>query len=855
MSRPSISSLIDYLPGLQSYRGRYLLLAGLMALSLLTAGFIGYRHVSTVGEQQLALIQQRASAIALTHDSLEQLQNLRQQIHLLLINPPLIDGSALMLSVTHLRSASARLAETPWLKNQEDLANLAKQITQDARQLEQHVARMVQLRGDRALWFPALGPIEQQMLPANRAASDLINLMLDEVQDQYDTPDSRLTNKTLMQLQNNWRSITAELRLLIANRFGIFSSDPIEGIDGRAGNIRTYLGEIARQLDSLEDLRQRNRLGFIASSELDTLRAHIEHWQRSFETALQQISEPAWRADIQYLQFAITPLLRNTEQRLSGIRLELDVQSARNITDMTDLSGDLARLTAFIALVGTAFLISTYFMFNQLLIKPIRQTTHALKQEAQGIEIDAELSTRVRETEDLISAFEEMRKQVRSRQSHLDHLAHHDNLTGLPNRLLFRDRLEHAVSLANRSNSQLAVMFLDLDRFKQINDSLGHATGDQLLQIAARRLLDLMRDSDTVARFGGDEFAILTEDLRRREEVTRLAERVLQALEEPFVIDGRPLHISTSIGITLCPSDDTNPEGLLQGADAAMYEAKRAGKGLIRFFTAEMTEQATEYLNLETHLRAAVLEQQFELHFQPVTDATGTQLRGCEALLRWEHPEDGYISPEQFIPVLDDMGQMGQVSQWILSQVHQQQQTLDDNGYGHIDLAINLTARLLHDERFASHLLQALDERKPDPSRLVIEITEDTLTRDLEAAERVLQQLKQLGVRIALDDFGTGQSSLQHLRRYPFDIVKIDREFIRDIPQDPNDVDLVRAITQLSHAFGMRVIAEGVETRDQLEMLQSMGCDHLQGYLISRPLPAERLADHISSHFPRLEQA
>jgi len=836
-----------WLPGLGSYRGRYLYLALILVLLLSIAGWSGYRYVSAISEQNLRNIQQRAEATALLHDALAQLQALQTDLGHFLINPPQQNAAGLLATGRRLTGAMEQLRGTSWNRSATEMALLMDSADSDLQHLGDLLDRLVYLRAERSRWLPATASIENGINPATVEAQGILAKILEELDETPLDPDNVAQRRIVTRMQLHWQQAIAEVRLLVTNRFGVFTADTNSGMTSRAHNTRIYLEGFNQGLARLDQLKAEGRLGFLAALKLDDLKDISRRFEQAMDATLAALTRDDWRPDATLVNREISPLLDILQQRLSSLRLELDIESARNITDLTEVSRRLTRFAALLIAAGALFATIAYLMFDRMLLRPIRQTTLALKEEAGGQQSTHLPEARADETRDLVAAFEEMRKQVRRRQDHLDHLAHHDPLTGLPNRLLFLDRLEHAVALAHRADTTLAVLFLDLDRFKHINDSLGHAAGDQLLQVAAQRLLAVMRESDTVARLGGDEFAILAEGIKGRAEITRLAEKVIDCLDEPFSVDGRSLHITTSIGITVCPTDDDTPQGLLQGADAAMYEAKRAGKGLFRFFTAEMTELATEYLDLETHLRTAVLTQGFELHFQPITDETGMRLHACEALLRWHHPEEGYMSPEVFIPVLDDMGMMGRVSQWILGAIHQQQQTLRAAGHGAVTVSINLTARLLHDEQFSTHLLAALAECRPDPRLLVVEITEDSLTQDLEAAGRVLKDLNRLGVRIALDDFGTGQSSLNHLRRYPFDLVKIDREFVRDIPNDPNDVNLVQAVIELSHAFGMKVVAEGVETAEQQLMLLQMGCDYLQGYHISRPVAPPALDEFLAS--------
>jgi diguanylate cyclase (GGDEF)-like protein len=370
---------------------------------------------------------------------------------------------------------------------------------------------------------------------------------------------------------------------------------------------------------------------------------------------------------------------------------------------------------------------------------------------------------------------------------------------------------------------------MDLDRFKQINDSYGHAVGDQLLVEISGRLLKVFRQEDMVARLGGDEFAILLENLHDRSEMTQLAEKALSAIQRPYECGGHIFYSGASIGIAVAPHDSVDVDRLIQLADAAMYAAKRDSGSSLRFVDAELTADAAAQHALENELREAVRQHQLELHFQPVVAMNDGRIHSYESLLRWPHAQQGMLRPASFMDALADAGLCITISDWVLDQL-QTKRPSDD-----AVLSINLSARLLHDESFAQRLLDRIDVGSLTPTQLIIEITEDTLETDLTAAARVLHELKSRGVRIALDDFGTGQASLSHLRRFPFDYIKIDQSFIAGIGKVINDEKLVQAIIRLAHALGMAVVAEGVETQAQRDFLAAEQCDYLQGYLVGAP--------------------
>lgn len=433
------------------------------------------------------------------------------------------------------------------------------------------------------------------------------------------------------------------------------------------------------------------------------------------------------------------------------------------------------------------------------------------------------------QTRALIERVQVLERQVREQQRRLQHLASHDTLTGLPNRELFRERLVQAIGYAQRNGVLAGVLFLDLDRFHQVNDSCGHAAGDSLLREIAARLRKLFREDDVVARLGGDEFAVLLENLHDRDQMTRLADKALHSIRAPYAYEGRVFHSGASVGIAVAPDDSADPDRLIQLADAAMYAAKTDIGSNARFVSPDLIEQAAAQQALEHELRDAVGRHVLTLHFQPLLAAASGQLHGYEALLRWPHADQGLLRPAAFMNAMADAGLCSKVSDWILDALAGQRPT---DGAA---VAVNLSARLLHDPQFAARLHARFDAGTLAPDRLIVEITEDTLETDLTAAARVLHGLRDRGVRIALDDFGTGQASLSHLRSFPFDYIKIDRSFVAGIGVDDQAGKLLQAIIGLAHALDMRVVAEGVESETQRQFLVAEGCDYLQGYLIGPP--------------------
>jgi diguanylate cyclase (GGDEF)-like protein/PAS domain S-box-containing protein len=423
-------------------------------------------------------------------------------------------------------------------------------------------------------------------------------------------------------------------------------------------------------------------------------------------------------------------------------------------------------------------------------------------------------------------------------QERMQYLAHHDALTELPNRALFLDRLKQALARARWHQRLVAVLFLDIDHFKNINDSLGHDAGDRLLQELAKRLGGALRDGDTVARFGGDEFVILLDDVAAPGDVRALAHKLLAVLAAPFPAADAVLHVSASIGISLFPADGEDAATLLKHADTAMYRAKESGRNTSRFYSADMSARAFERLTLESALRHALAREELVLHYQPQVEIGSGRVLAVEALLRWQHPELGLVTPTEFVPVLEETGLIVAVGEWVLRSACAAAAAWHAGGHAGLRVAVNLSSRQFNDGGLVARVEAALAAAGLAPGQLELEITEGLLLHHGPATLEALAALRRLGVRVALDDFGTGYSSFTYLRRFPIDTLKIDRQFVLDLPDDANDAAITRAIVAMGQGMGLDLVAEGVETEAQRDFLAALGCTLMQGYLFSRPLPA-----------------
>jgi len=463
--------------------------------------------------------------------------------------------------------------------------------------------------------------------------------------------------------------------------------------------------------------------------------------------------------------------------------------------------------------------------------------------------------------EEVLAIVRDVTERIRAEEQIL-RLAYYDSLTGLPNRLLFKDRLSQAMANAQRYGRKVAVMFLDLDHFKRINDTLGHNFGDLLLQRVGDRLMTCVRSTDsiarmvpeetkpTVARMGGDEFILLLSNIKQVQHVAIVAQRILNGLSQPFMVGTQEIYTSVSIGITIYPIDSEDPETLLKYADTAVYQAKEKGRNNYQFYTGSMNVAAVERFTIENQLRRALARNEFQLYYQAQVDIRRRKVVGVEALVRWVHPEKGLVSPLSFIPLAEETGLIVPIGQWILRTACAQNQIWQKAGFAPVRMTVNISRIQFRGKNFVENVVRTLADIGLDPQHLELELTESAVMENVEATLATLHALKERGIQLAIDDFGTGYSSLSYLKRFPIHTLKIDRSFVKDLDRDPNAAAIGKSIIGLAHNLSLQVLAEGVETEQQMEFLQKCGCDHMQGYLFHMPEPAERLTQIWQEGFP-----
>ncbi len=833
------------LPSINSYQGRYFYLALILVCILIAVAAIGNQYVQSISSQQVERIQIR-SAVATSISGIQQtIRGIDDWLDWQIINPGQVDLGILEGKFEHLGEQLQVFGNLRYTQEHQTLQQTRNILQQEIDKLIQNSRRFARISGDILQRFPGTLIMQNGMLPHSEAIMSRLNSVIYELNHEQENEAYHETLVTTYQLRYYWLSILSEFRLLVANHFNVFSDHPQAGIDARKANLLTYKEQLDQELIRLDNRLIPDELFSLGNKIWHDLILHVDAWYRHFDLLQESMKKDGWRQNLYIHKTRLQPVINSINNRLDKLNQELGREATHDIQDLTIVARNMSRTIALLTLLAIILAIVAYLYLLRKIIQPLTSTTSALRKEARGEDLHQLPNTDLKETKELVEAFSEMRQQVWKRQQGLNHLAHHDPLTQLPNRVLLKDRLQHALKIAALNNQFISLMFLDLNNFKQVNDSLGHLVGDKMLKAVAYRLKSVMRPSDTVARLSGDEFAILIENVRDKEEIVEHAKNALDAFKTPISIDDHELHVSASIGIAIAPTDDTEPNHLIRDADTAMYEAKRKGAGGYCFFSADLTKRAKKELQLKSRLRLAVEHEEFLFHYQPIVHSKSKALHCVEALIRWQPINDELQLPKSFLPTLLEMKIGNQMTPLLLEQIGYAQFLAKEQLDISLTVSINMSVSALRDVTTHDAIMQVLINSSVIAEQIIMEITEDTLVEDLSTATDLLNRFKSIGIQIALDDFGTRQSSLNHLRAFPFDIIKIDREFVRDIMTDPNDANLIKLIIQMAHNFDMKVVAEGAETKEQYDFLLQAKCDYIQGYYVSKPVPLSELMTYL----------
>ncbi len=701
--------------------------------------------------------------------------------------------------------------------------------------LKSEIENLIAVRLNSSLLYPSLAVASEYMRPNRARMSDALAVTLYEMNTENTIRNDPDTYNVFIKTRFFWNKVLSEFRIYLANKTGTFDA---KILPRQERSIVVNYNRFREHLKTLLKLADEQKLGFESIYAAKEMAKVSARWFEGFKKIRVIHQSGNWRLDTKILKTRVTPAINKVVNELTRLEELTTVSVTDDINSFARLNSMQNGVLWFVSLLGISFILLVIYSLDKFVFMPIAQVSAALKSEALGKQDEIIPAVKSQEVNNLIFAFSEMSRQVRVRQSELEHLALHDALTGLPNRALLLDRLEHDVNTAKRDQQDLCLLMLDLDRFKEVNDTLGHAVGDDLLVEVGNRLSQVLRNVDTVARFGGDEFAILLPQTNISQ-AKKISQKIIKILKEAVNFDDIQLYVTASIGIASYPEHGEDVHGLLRMADIAMYVAKNNKSGY-EIYNPAIDENSVSKLALTNELREALNNNDLQVYFQPVFNLSGNELLGVEALCRWFHPELGSIPPDSFIPLAEHAGLINELTYWMLEQSVKQLKKwhkINDE----LSVAVNISVYSFREKNFVLQIKNILNEHDYPCNKLTLEITEGAMMEDPLHAVEVLTELQSMDVNLAVDDFGTGYSSMAYLKKLPVNELKIDKSFVIELDKDESNEAIVRSTIELAHNLNLRVVAEGVETEVVLDKLKAFNCDVAQGYFMSRPVSVEEI--------------
>ena len=711
---------------------------------------------------------------------------------------------------------------------QTELSRQIKDLGTTYSNLETSTHNLTESRMNIDKQFPGMSLSANYMVPIQRVIANNLQILIDEIESEELQPTSNELYPMLLKTYSLWQSQISQMRIYLTNRFASFS---INLLNEQATSLYNLSNKFASNLKELAVIYE-NEDSFEGPDLIKALDADSTEWITFFKQVQSITESDNWRGDNRILKQSIIPQSDNISHLILSIEKSLFSQRDLASEQLRNITDTLSALIIFIIALFMIFIITMLYSLNWMVFKPITTVTQALKSKAFDKETAPLLANKSLEISNLIEAFQEMDEKVNQRQGALEHQALHDHLTGLPNRLMLNQHLDYQLLTAERSNKKFSLLLMDLDHFKDVNDSLGHAIGDILLINAAQRLTEHVRKTDTVTRLGGDEFAILLPEANSNE-AELLVKNIIKSIKKPFIIGDNTINIGISIGIACFPEDGTDSKTLMQHADMAMYVAKRNQTGFSHYDESEDLISSNR-LTLIADLRKALNNDSLQLYFQSQIDIAGSNITGAEALLRWEHPEYGFISPEKIIELAEYIGIIHQLSIWVLEKAIEQCSLWHQQGE-EISIAVNLSVHDLTNTKLCEKIGLLLKRYKLPSKFLTLEITESGMMENPARSIEILNTLSSMGINLSIDDFGTGFSSLAYLKQLPVNELKIDKSFVMNMDNDESDTVIVQSTISLGHNLGLKVIAEGIEHEGLLHLAKDLGCDKAQGYMFGKP--------------------
>ena len=826
-----------------SLRLRYLIVAAFVVLVLMTGAIATHWHTQHVTNENTHSLTLRVEANHMLGTLRSALWQVDISLNTLLVTP-LPEHEKVISSEFKVASDEVKRLLALVKDGHSYLYAAVSNLDADLARFKQKTSYLIEKRKDNDWVYPIIPFINQRLLASNNEFENAANIVLQSIADEDGRVYASERYGQFDTLRDLWRYKILNFRMLLI-RFAGFGNTVASAQDV---NIENAHEVIENKLAELYGVMKKGGLDFDSELALETMQQASRTWYANWQKVKEFRKKKVWRNDTYFMETEIRPIQKKIFIILSRIDKELLAMSGRNVESIRQTTNIVSKEIWGIFALSLAFLIGIYLMIDRSLLRPISKISNALF--AEGEQAEYQISKHIgnqdsKEIHQLVSAFTTMRKQIHQRQEELQVQALHDALTGLPNRTLFNDRLEQAMKDMRRTQQKMAVMILDLDRFKDINDVLGHPMGDQLLQHVAQRLEDVVRESDTVARLGGDEFAIVA-PFTDENSASQFAAKIVSAINDVFTIESQNLYVGVSIGIAVYPEHGDDADTLVRHADVAMYVAKRERQGL-SFYKESLDKDNAEHLALVEALHNELENTVYlNLCYQPQIDLFTRELTGVEALLRWKHPVYGVISPERVVQIAEHSNQIDKLTDWVirtaLKEYRECKECNDIIDVDKLTFAINLSAKNVQDAELPARIASLLTKHGLPASSLKLEITESAVMSHPVHARKVMDELSAMNVKMSIDDYGTGFSSLGYLKMLPVDELKIDKTFVMNMLDDENDAIIVHSTIELAHNLGLKVVAEGVEDHAVMMELRALKCDTAQGYFISRPMSKQALS-------------
>ena len=822
-------------PQLHSLRKRAIFFSATISILIVMISISGYSNFKSLHtESSLNLLKRDELLVHLSLIRSELLDSYKALNNFLLIPESNTYQNNISISVKAALQISKELGQHDWVTKYKR-KDVAVKLTEKLYLLQKIVDELILVRLNSNNQYPSLAVGAEIMQPNRNKLNNAIALAMNEMANDNVHIKNPKTYKTLVQVRHLWTQVLSNSRLYLANRVGTFNKD---AFPGQEKGIEVMFDELQLNIFYLKKKADKGELGFETTDAVDVMLESSIAWYTGYKKVKVINHSDEWRQDAKIMKEKVSPTVDSIIELLIDIEKIITESSEDDVKLITSL-GDVQNVTLWLlAFVGVFFTVAIIWSLDKVIFEPIAIISHALKLEAMGKRSEDLPVVKAKETEDLVNAFNEMSRQVHARQTELEYRALHDALTSLPNRTLLLDRIEHTIHTAKRESKSFSLLIIDLDDFKEVNDTLGHLAGDNLLIAVGLRIKGILRDVDTVARIGGDEFSILLPNTTEEHAISS-SKKIIGSLKGSIHIDNVDISVSASIGIAVYPSHGKDVHTLLRHADIAMYVAKRHKLGF-DVYNKEHDEHSVSRLSMTKDFRDAIEHNKLDVYFQPIFNMQSNTIVGVEALSRWYHPQHGFISPEKFITLAEQTGLINKLTYWVLNKA-----------IGHVAhwheinkelvVAVNLSVYSFKDPDFISEIRSALKRYNFPSGKLKLEITEGAMMENPMQATEILTTLHNMGIKLSIDDFGTGFSSMSYLKQFPVNELKVDKSFIIGMDSDESNIAIVRSTIDLAHNLGLNVVAEGIETAAIYALLSNYGCDMAQGFYLSHPLPVEEV--------------